>query len=95
MSDRREYTSRVEMRNGLIYVTRQIEGLKAPYTKWDFLSESERETYSNQTFGSGFMKCSGCGEKIVTEADFAKHFIIPDVRYFNLGNCPNKEKDND
>lgn len=35
-------------------------------------------------------QCSGCGEVLATEADFAKHFPVPDERYRNLGYCPNK-----
>jgi hypothetical protein len=36
------------------------------------------------------LRCSGCDTFLATEADFAKHFRIPDRRYKNLGECPNK-----
>lgn len=54
-------------------------------TKWDFISDSERETLSGIRFGA---KCSGCGVHLETEADFARHFIVNDSRYLNLGECP-------
>lgn len=34
------------------------------------------------------LKCSGCGVVLATEQEFAEHFVIPDERYLNLGNCP-------
>lgn len=36
------------------------------------------------------MKCVRCGEILHTEGDFARHFVVPDERYLNLGNCPTK-----
>lgn len=35
------------------------------------------------------LRCSGCGTMLETESDFAKHFIITDEAYLNLGECPN------
>lgn len=34
------------------------------------------------------LRCSGCGLLLLTEAEFAKHFVLPDTRYLNLGDCP-------
>lgn len=34
------------------------------------------------------LECSGCGAVLETEWDFASHFVIPDERFLNLGNCP-------
>jgi hypothetical protein len=39
-----------------------------------------------------YISCSRCGTEFETEADFAKHYLIPDERYLNLGECPNKEE---
>ncbi len=36
--------------------------------------------------------CSGCGEVLHTEGDFARHYLIPDATYKNLGNCPKSDK---
>jgi hypothetical protein len=33
------------------------------------------------------IRCS-CGKLLQTEWDFADHFIVPNERYLNLGNCP-------
>lgn len=38
------------------------------------------------------LNCAGCDEFLATEGDFARHFIIPDHRYKNLGNCPNRDR---
>lgn len=81
-----EYTSRVEVRDGRVYVTRVLSDIKAPFTKWDFLSEGERQTLAAQEFG---MPCTKCGQHLATEADFARHFIVSDPTFFNLGYCPN------
>lgn len=34
------------------------------------------------------LTCTGCDTFLETEADFAKHFHVPDRRFKNLGNCP-------
>lgn len=34
--------------------------------------------------------CSGCGELLETEKDFAAHFVIPNEQYLNLGECPHR-----
>jgi hypothetical protein len=33
-----------------------------------------------------------CGASFETEADFAKHFIVPDERLLNLGWCPVQDR---
>ena len=38
------------------------------------------------------LRCSGCDTLLKTEADFARHFEIPDSRYLNLGECPNNPR---
>jgi hypothetical protein len=32
-------------------------------------------------------ECTHCGQELETEADFAKHFLIPDERLINTGHC--------
>jgi hypothetical protein len=72
-------------------------------TKWDILQERLEEAklvvqrledeikyLENTPFVvNGTGECSGCREVLATEKDFAKHFLIPDERFLNLGNCPN------
>lgn len=58
---------------------------KSYVTKWDVLSDSERSELAGVPFGR---PCSRCGTHLETEADFAQHFAVPDLRYINLGNCP-------
>jgi hypothetical protein len=36
------------------------------------------------------LTCDGCGTLLVTEGDFAAHFVIRDENYLNLGNCPER-----
>lgn len=84
-----EQTVSAEIRNGNLYVTRYVGKVNAdtPLTKWNLLSDEERVWAENTPFVT---KCSGCGVMLETEADFAKHFVISDVRLFNLGTCPNE-----
>jgi hypothetical protein len=67
-------------------------------TKWQILQANlaeareivasmERTIDGMETQKCG-LPCSGCGTVLETEADFAKHFLIPDERYLNLGDCP-------
>ena len=86
----KEYTAKVEIRNNRIYVTREITELKAPYTKLDFLSADERLILAATLFEDGKQSCSQCRTPLPTEYDFAKHYILSDVRYLNLGDCPRK-----
>jgi hypothetical protein len=58
-------------------------------TKWDLVTESEREWMLKTPFGG---QCIGCNQPLATEADFAKHFIIPDPIYKNLGYCPKSNR---
>jgi hypothetical protein len=39
------------------------------------------------------IKCVVCGTAFQTEADFAKHFVVPDSQYRNLGTCPHAGED--
>jgi len=62
-------------------------------TKADLISAEElaaldRTPTSRHNVGP--MKCVRCRIELATEGDFARHFLIPDERYLNLGNCPSK-----
>ncbi|MFF8629710.1 hypothetical protein [Streptomyces werraensis] len=57
-------------------------------TKWDLINDDERAYLERTPFKH---TCSGCGEMLSTEADFAKHFFVPDSKYPNSGWCPVKE----
>jgi hypothetical protein len=57
-------------------------------TKWDYLSAAERTALDATPLN---LPCSGCGENLATEGDFARHFVLLYGRqYLNLGYCPNK-----
>ncbi len=45
-----------------------------------------------QSTGNRHGHCSGCGHIMLTEGDFARHYLIPDAQYKNLGNCPKSDK---
>ena len=69
-------------------------------TKWDVLVERESIAFDNWQRAKREidsliktaldLKCAGCGVQLNSEAEFAKHFRIPDERYLNLGECPDK-----
>lgn len=59
-------------------------------TKWELIDEEEQEWMLRTSFtANGTGQCSECREELATEADFAKHFTVPDVQFLNLGYCPN------
>ncbi|SRR6266498_1180698 len=39
------------------------------------------------------LPCSGCGEMLLTEGDFARHFEVADETFLNLGTCPGRTAD--
>lgn len=67
-------------------------------TKWTILqarAEALREELALAEHRMGAMEntdcglyCDSCNLYLSTEADFAKHFTVPDARYLNLGDCP-------
>ncbi len=62
-----------------------------PVTKWDLLGDDDREAYDGMPLTDsegGVLRCSGCDELLPTEGAFARHFVLPDLRYWNLGRCP-------
>jgi hypothetical protein len=82
------------------------KGERVMRTKWDILQERADKLRSDLAAieanmawmtevpftANGAGKCSACGEELKTEADFAKHFLVPDERFLNLGECPNKPR---
>lgn len=71
-----------------------------PSTKWSILvtrrDELQRQLDAANAYLEGMEKtpCNltcVCGTYLATEADFAKHYTIPDERYLNLGDCPIKD----
>lgn len=67
-----------------VLTERRLEAMKAYQDLDNQLKELERAQCN--------LRCSGCDELLKTEADFAKHFLIPDERYLNLGDCPNNPR---
>lgn len=65
--------------------------ITAPFRKWDALHPVERAQLDATPFGNGNITCSGCGETLPTEGAFARHYLVSDRRYLNLGSCPNKK----
>lgn len=56
-------------------------------TKWDLITEAEREGLERTPFGKN---CTGCEQLLETEADFAKHFLLYSRVHKNNGYCPIK-----
>jgi hypothetical protein len=64
-----------------------------PVTKWDLVGDRGRadmERTPTRPPGEPVLTCPACHAPLPTEADFARHFVIPDLRYWNLGNCPHE-----
>jgi hypothetical protein len=72
---------------------------EVPFTKWTVLESRVEEAYRNYLKAQQVLDnltktrfnghCTGCGTYLATEADFAKHFVIPDEYHLNIGECPN------
>ena len=58
------------------------------FTKADLITGYELEALDRTRCE---LTCDHCGTFLPTEGDFARHFVIPDARYLNLGNCPHNE----
>ena len=59
----------------------------ANITKWDLLDEGERAELDATPCD---LPCFGCDKLLVTEGDFARHFILYNVQLRNVGYCPVK-----
>ncbi len=69
-------------------------------TKFEILQARHAElraaanAVQNEIYGLDRTPCNlmcDCGEQFTSEGDFAQHFIIPDERFLNLGECPIKD----
>lgn len=70
---------------------RLIEDMIGPQlTRWDLITPAEREALSLAKFNG---RCSGCNEYLETEEDFARHFIVSNKQFKNLGECPKKMRE--
>jgi hypothetical protein len=65
-------------------------------TKWDYLMIEDRIAL-DQTPLSTPTKCSApeCEVIIRNEGEFARHFIVPNPLYLNIGYCPNTSRGRD
>lgn len=70
-----------------------------PLTKADLIAGFVLKGLDNTPFGhcdcdlgipEAHGHCSGCGILHHTEGDFARHYLIPDATYKNLGECPER-----
>lgn len=61
-------------------------------TKWDLSSDEDRR-WMQATLLSRTVTCHTCDHPMVTEADFAKHYVVEDPDHPGLGYCWTKEGD--
>ena len=69
-------------------------------TKTEILQERLEEAYQTYLEAQGDLnhlkytacglRCASCREYFLTELDFANHYLVPNERYLNLGNCKNR-----
>ncbi len=59
-------------------------------TKADLISKEQLEALDRVPINC---PCSYCRELLVTEGDFARHFVLPNERHLNLGECPKRVAD--
>jgi len=71
-------------------------------TKWEILTarleKARQEVAELESIMRGMentpdnVACSGCGEQFRVNADFARHFKIPNEQLLNTGYCPNNPR---
>lgn len=54
-------------------------------TKWNLSTPEEQAALDRTKCG---LPCAGCGTMLETEGDFARHFVLYNRVYRNLGFCP-------
>lgn len=65
-------------------------------TKWDLITDADRDALDRTPFTDSAGNpgaCAGCGEALPTEGAFARHFVLTDRRYLNLGWCPDAQRE--
>ena len=72
---------------------RPPRGPRLSYTKWDLITAAERRALDATPFSDGTQGCSGCHTPPPTAGDVARHYLVPDLRDKNLGECPTKWDD--
>ena len=61
--------------------------------EWDLITAAERRALDATPFSDGTQGCSVCHTPPPTAGDVARHYLVPDLRYKNLGECPTKWDD--
>lgn len=69
------------MRTKIEILENRLEIMRNEYVKASEYIEGLKDTPCGLT-------CGGCNKLFETEYDFAAHFLIPDERFLNLGDCP-------
>lgn len=80
-----------------IQAAQRIEALRPEQqvTKWDIIGDRERGELDRTPFqmsqGDEQVpgRCGTCGADTSTEGMFARHYVLDDIRFKNLGHCPN------
>ena len=72
---------------------RPPRGPRPSYTKWDLITAAERRALDATPFSDGTQGCSVCHTPLPTAGDVARHYLVPDLRDKNLGECPTKWDD--
>ena len=70
---------------------RPPRGPRPSYT--NLITAAERRALDATPFSDGATSCSVCHTPLPTEGDVARHYLVPDLRYKNLGECPTKWDD--
>lgn len=86
-----------------VQAAERIEAIKPgqQVTKWDMIGDWERKSLDNTPHTKPEVIswdpyeerrvpgwCSGCHEPLPTEGAFARHYILTDLHYTGLGECP-------
>ena len=61
--------------------------------EWDLITAAERRALDATPFSDGTQGRSVCHTPPPTAGDVARHYLVPDLRDKNLGECPTKWDD--
>lgn len=77
------------LRSKLFSTMEAVENWKrnrhGPVTRWDLESDFRRAQL--KATRPGAPECLTCGHQFYTDADFWRHYVVPQIEYPNLGGC--------
>ena len=78
------------MRSKWEILTARVEDLERQAQSMRAVMRGMDETPCVKGADDEHIHCGTCGVRFESEGDFARHYVVPDERFLNLGNCPSR-----